>query len=568
MTAKILALGIAVLVLGCTGYLGSEAPDGATAGIPGGAGASGSGPQDPNPVTMSCAGVGQPSVAEVRLRRLSRQQYDHTLRDLGLLGAGESIAVAGFTGDSTVGGRKHGFSVGGGVDPVLARELLDAALRVAASPQAAALVGCQPTSAGEEDSCVRSFIASFGRRAFRRALSQADQDELLAVFSGVRSQADFQAGVQAVTAAILSAPEFLYLLEGGAGAAGQVVPLDGFALASRLSYFLWDSLPDDALLGAAETGQLAAPEGVRSAAERLFDDERSRRGVRRFLNEWTGIEHLPEAPKQGVDFYTPELVADLQASFMGALEQTFFGTEPTFSELMGSSTLWVNDRIATAYGLPAAGPTLAPTVAPSERVGFLTHPGFMALMAKPTRGDPIHRGLFVREQLLCDELPDPPVTDENGNPIVFNVGESGPGVTNRQRFAEHTASPLCAGCHQLIDPLGFGLEGYDAIGRFRTEDESGNSIDASGEVHGGGDASGPFQGGSELVARLAQSQRVADCLALQWFRYALAREEADEDACAIESIEHAFQQSSGNLEQLLLALTSSDAFRYRKVGVP
>jgi hypothetical protein len=566
MTLKILALGIGALALGCTGYLDSGAPGAGSPGLPGAVGASGSGP-NPDPTTSDCTAAQQPSVPEVRLRRLSRQQYDHTLRDLGLLGEGASIAVAGFTGDSTVGGRRHGFSIGGGVDPVLARDLLDAALSVAASPQAAALVGCQPTSALEEETCVRSFIASLGRRAFRRALSQADQDQLFSVFSGVRGQADFQAGVQAVTAAILSAPEFLYLLEDSEGTAGQIVPLGGFALASRLSYFLWDSLPDDALLGAAETGQLGTPEGLRSAAERLLGDERARRGVRRFLNEWTGIDHLPEAPKQGVDWYTPELVADLQASFMGGLENAFFGPEPTFRELMGSSKLWVNDRIALAYGLPAAGSALAATSAPSERVGFLTHPGFMALMAKPTRGDPIHRGLFVREQLLCDELPDPPVTDQNGNPIVFNVGASGPGVTNRQRFAEHTAAAECAGCHQLIDPLGFGLESYDAVGRFRSSDENGNAIDASGAVQGGGDAAGPFQGGSELVARLAQSQTVADCLALQWFRYALAREEADEDACALQSVEQKFQQASGNLKELLIALTTSDAFRYRKVGV-
>ncbi len=558
---------IAALALGCTGYLrgegGESGPPGPlSSGAPLG---SGSGNGSGSMTTAECSGAAT-NVAEIGLRRLNRAQYDATLRELGLLGPGESVAK-GFTGDSTVGGRKHGFTSGGAVDPVLSRDLLDAAISVAGSPAATKLAGCQPQSATEQDSCARDVIGSFGRRAFRRSLTPAERDELFQVFDAVRQQSDFQGGMQAMLAAILSAPEFLYLVEAEQGAAGSVVALDGPALASRLSYFLWDSAPDEALLTAAEAGQLSTVDGMRSAAARLFDDPRARPSVERFLREWTGIDRLAEAQKVGADgWYTPELVSDLQASLLGSLEGAFFGAEPTLRELMASKTLLVNDRIATAYGLSGSGASLSPVTAPAERLGFLTHPAFMALQAKPTRSDPIHRGLFVREQLLCDELPDPPVTDENGNPIVFNVGDTGPGVTNRQRFKEHTAAALCAGCHTLIDPLGFGFENYDQVGRFRTSDENGNAIDASGDVQGDNDATGSFNGASELVARLAQSKTVARCLTVQWFRYGLGRDEADADSCALSAVQARFDQSDGNLKEMLLSLASSDSFRYRKVG--
>jgi hypothetical protein len=548
-----------------------------------GAGRSGAGPASadgapdaPGDLPEACVDAAAAQVAEVKMRRLSRAEYDNTLRDLGLASAGAHLAVETFAADSTIGGARRGFAIGGPVDDALAADLIAAATSIAAAAteNLPGLVGCAPADAAEEQSCARSFVIAFGRRAYRRPLSDAEVDELLQLFGATRAAYDYRTGVEAVLAAMLSAPEFIYLVDAGpAGAApGDVVPVDGHALASRLSYFLWDSTPDERLLDAAESGALATDADIEREVWRMLDDPRARDAVRRFIYEWSFIGDLPEARKAGDAYawYDAQLAADLETSFVGMLERVFWGAEPTLPNWLGSQAMLVNARIAEAYGLPeVAGDELVETeLDPTERRGLLTHPAFLALAAKPSRGDPIHRGLFVREQLLCQSLPPPPLQDENGDPIDFNVAPPEPGVSNRERFAQHTKSALCSGCHTLIDPIGFGFENYDAAGRFRTVDENGNPIDASGEVNAGGDLDGAFEGAVALVERVVASETVAECMAVQWFRFALGRKETEQDVCSNAKTLRRFLDSDRNLEELLVALATSDAFRHRKVGAP
>lgn len=527
-------------------------------------------------VLGTCKTPGTLEVGETKMRRLNRVQYDNSLRDLGLISADTRLAVETFAADSVIAGARRGFSIGGPVDHALAEDLVNAATSVAATAtqNLSALVGCAPADAGEEDACARSFIASFGRRAFRRPLTGSEVDELFELFSTARGTYDFATGIEVVLASMLAAPEFIYLIENEpeGAAPGDVVAIDAFGLASRLSYFLWDSTPDEQLLTAAESGALSSEQGLELEIRRMLDDPRARGAVDRFIHEWSFIHELADARKDAAlfDWFTAELAADLEASFVGSLENAFWEGDPTLSNFLGSETMLVNDRIASAYDIATVtgSEMVSVRLDPAQRQGLLTHPAFLALAAKPARGDPIHRGIFVREQLLCYTLQPPPLEDENGNAIDFNVPPPAPGVSNRERFRQHTASALCSSCHTLIDPIGFGFENYDAAGRFRLVDENGNAIDASGEVKKGGDLTGTFDGALELVERAIQSEMVAECITLQWFRFALGRQETPLDACSNTDTAQRFIGSGKNLKELVVALAMSDAFRYRKVSAP
>jgi hypothetical protein len=548
---------------------------GGAAGTGGTPGTSGAGGMAGAPGTEQCTTPGTPQVPEIGIRRLSRFEYDNTLRDLGLAAADAQIAVKNFAGDSVVGGAKRGFLIGGPIDNLLARDFVDAATTLAATAATdlTKLLGCAPTNSTQENDCARVFIASFGERAFRRPLAPTEVDELFQVFESTRASFDFRTGIEAALASLLAAPEFIHLVESGPAGSkpGDVVAIDGYALASRLSYFLWDSTPDTQLLAAAKSGALATPKQVESEVRRMLDDPRSRGAVSHFFYEWSFIDELLGAPKDVMQFawYTPELAANLRASFMASLESAFFSAAPTLSALLAPDTMFVNAAIAGPYGLPpVTGAALVATkVDPKERRGLLTHPAFLALTGKPSRGDPIHRGLFVRGQLLCTDLPDPPDRDANGNPINFNVPPPAPGVSNRERFRQHTESGVCSGCHNLIDPIGFGFENYDAVGRYRTIDEHGAPVDASGDVRAGGDVTGTFNGAVELADRVMKSDTVANCMTLQWFRFALGRRETAADACSNQAVAKRFVESGKNLKEMIVALATSDAFRYRKVGV-
>jgi len=562
---------------GAPGTGGTPGTGGApgTGGTPGTSGTAGAGGMAGTPGTQQCATPSTPQVPEIGIRRVSRVEYDNTLRDLGLAAADAHIAVKNFAGDSVVGGAKRGFLIGGPIDNLLARDFVDAATNLAATAvqDPAKLLGCAPTNASQENDCARVFISAFGEKAFRRPLLTAEVDELFQIFDVTRASFDFRTGIEATLASILAAPEFIHLVENApvGSKPGDIVAVDGFALASRLSYFLWDSTPDAQLLAAAKSGALATAKQVETEARRMLDDPRARGAVSHFLHEWSFIDELQGAPKDASLFgwYTPELAANLKASFMASLESAFFSAAPTLSGLLAPDTMFVNAAMAGPYSLPqVTGSQLVETkVDPKQRRGLLTHPALLALTGKPSRSDPIHRGLFVRGQLLCTDLPDPPDRDANGNPINFNVPPPAPGVSNRERFRQHTESGVCSGCHNLIDPVGFGFENYDAVGRYRTIDEHGAPIDASGDVKNGGDATGAFNGAVELADRVMKSDTVATCMTLQWFRFALGRRETAADACSNEAVAKRFLESGKNLKEMIVALAVSDALRYRKVGV-
>jgi hypothetical protein len=198
------------------------------------------------------------------------------------------------------------------------------------------------------------------------------------------------------------------------------------------------------------------------------------------------------------------------------------------------------------------------TLPADQRSGLLSQPGLLTVLSKPNQSDPIHRGLFVRTRLLCQQLPPPP------DDIAVVPPDPAPGLSTRERFAEHTRNERCQGCHQLIDPLGFGFEHYDALGRWREMDE-GTPVDASGEVVATTDADGAFDGIPELSMQLASSEQVRQCVATQWFRFAMSRTETEWDHCAMRDLQADFRASGYDLRELLVAIVRSDSFRYQRV---
>ncbi len=408
------------------------------------------------------------------------------------------------------------------------------------------LLDCDRIGAGDDDTCAARFIADFAARAYRRPVATAELEQLLALHARVRAEHDFTASLQVVVQAVLSSSSFLYHLTPSTGAPR------GYELASRLSFFLWNSGPDAALLEAAGAGRLERAADVATQAQRMLDDPRAQRGLRALYREWLeldGLHTLTKDPHVHPE-YDAALARNLRASLERFLDDALAADDAVAALLLGGSD-YRNARLAGLYG-PAevTGERLQPVaVDPDQRAGLLTHPALMAMLGKPNQSDPVQRGRFVREVLLCQPLAQPP------SELILAAPDPDPTLSTRELFADHSAEPLCAGCHRAIDPIGFGFEHYDGLGRFRTHD-NGVAVDAHGELTGTLDADGPFEGAIELSAKLAQSSDVRACIARQLLRRALPGGEA-EKAC-VDQLAHVF--AAGDLRALRLAIVQSDAF--------
>lgn len=530
------ALGT-VLLAACTGTIGK-------AGGP-------TGPLGPTE-GPSCTSL---NVGPAPLHRLTRTQYNNTVRDL--LGD-DSRPATTFVPDEDA----LGFAVGMSVSPLLAEQYMGAAetLSAAASLDLPALLQCDPVAEGE-DTCATRFVASFGRRAFRRALDAGELGHYQGLYSSVKGSFGFQTAIEAVVQAMLQAPQFLYRVELGVLSDGPVVPLSQTDVASRLSYFIWESMPDEELLAAAEAGELGSPDDIEAQARRLLADDRARQGFVDFHDQWLALNRLDSASKD------PGLFPEWDDALRDAMreetnlfiERVLFDGDARLSTLLTSSTSYINGPLATLYGVDGVTGSehVLHSLDPTQRSGILTQVSVMSIWAKRNQTSPTHRGKFVRERLLCQLMPPPPPG------LMVVPPEPTPGETTRQRFARHASDPSCSSCHQLMDPIGFGFEAYDAIGRFRTEDE-GQAVDASGEIFNTTDVNVTFDGAVELGQRLNGSVQVRECVATQWFRYAFSRAETESDDCSQGMIYEAFEGSGYDIRELVVAIARSDAFRYRR----
>lgn len=513
----------------------------------------------------SAADCGAITPGDSPIRRMTREEYDATIRDL--LGD-DSHPASGFVAEEESLGFLNQAAVLT-VTQLLAEQYMSAAEDIALRAVAGlgALIPDCDAAVDGEDVCAAMWIEQFGKRAFRRPLEADELARYQALFTHGRDTTDYATGIRLVLQALLQSPHFLYRVEFGAPdpALEDVVALTPYEIASRLSYLLWSSMPDDELFLAAEAGELATPEGIAAQARRMLEDDKARTAVRSFHRQWLGLARVDEALKDGAAFaaYDDALLPLWKQETEAFLEHVVFDAEGDLPTMFSAPYSMMNAELATFYGAQGPSGEAFEKVAldPQQRAGFLTHAGILAANANFSQTSPVLRGKLVREQLLCQPLNPPP------DNVDITPPEIDPNATTRERLAQHSELEACSGCHQFMDPIGLGLEKYDAIGLYRETEGDDLPIDASGEIVSGGDASGAFDGGLELVAKLAESETVRQCVATQWFRFGQGRAEGPDDECTLLEIQEAFASSGYDIKELLVALTQTDAFIYRKAVV-
>jgi hypothetical protein len=447
----------------------------------------------------------------------------------------------------------------GVVTSVHVREQLKAA-RVsveAARPHLASLVGCD--LGADRSGCVASFVVGFGRRAFRRPLTDAERARYESLAT---STPDANEGVELAMRAMLASPAFLYRSEMGTLGSDGTYALSPWEIATALAYQLWGTMPDDALLDAAARGELVDLASREREARRLLADPRARARVADFAEMWLGIEEVAQKAKSSSVYpsWSIDLGEDMREESRLFVTHVIFDSSHGVGELWTSDTTFVNERLARHYGIAGVSGEafVRATLPEGQRAGLLGHGAILATTAHSDQSSPIRRGLFVRQRLLCQTFPLPPA-DAGGVPDVD------PGATTRERFAQHTASERCAGCHRYIDPIGFGFEAFDGVGAFRTT-EAGMPIDTSGglnDVEGLGTGSmAPFSTMPELGAILADAEQPAECFVRQYFRFARGYHERVADRCAIDALLTRYR-SHRDLRELLIDVVLSADFARR-----
>ncbi|TPV94187.1 MAG: DUF1592 domain-containing protein [Myxococcales bacterium FL481] len=424
-----------------------------------------------------------------------------------------------------------------------------------------------PCADQADEACARSTVQDYGQRAFRRPLRDAEEAALMDIYTASVGEHGFAIAMGSVFSAMLQMPEFLYFAEtGDAEADDGLVRLTDYELATRLSYLIWDTMPDDELIAAAADGSLSNDDELAAQARRLLEDPRAANTLVRFHGEWLNLGSMFASDKDSDAFpeFDDELIDGMHEEFARFVAAQAWGPDASFSEFMTTRTVSINSALADLYGVDSnsSGPDdwQATQLDPDQRSGVLTMPLLMSEHAGVAATSPIFRGKLVRTQFLCNELPSPPPD------AMSMLPEYPPGATQREKSDILLGVPACGGCHQLMDPIGVGFEHYNAIGGWQSIDIDDSSIDATGEVQSpppGMD--GAFDGIPDLAARLADNPTVHRCFARQVHRFARGlAEEHGEDVCVAEEV---LEQagSSFSAADLLFHLSTSPGFRFNRV---
>ena len=511
------------------------------------------------PAVADCT---EPSPGSAPLRRLSNAEYENSVSDLLEGVSGIDDLLTGLTREFPSESESLGFRNNAElltVQPLLAQKYMDAAEQIAAlAAQSDELVPCTPD---DEDplACADGFIAEVGARFYRRPLTAGEAMRYRSMFEAALAEYDFETGVEWVLFSMLQSPQFLYRVERGRESSGNVTQPTAHEMATRLAYLFWQSTPDRQLLEAAQSSGLDAPDEVEALAREMLQDERSGR-LFQYFAEWLDVDQLEAFDRD------PEVFPDLSAELPSWLEQEtkslvdelLARPDGSFDELFTAPYTYVNAGLAEHYGLPIPSEEGFVKVDAPERSGVLTQ-ALMLSHDKPYRTSIVRRGLKIRTDLLCQNVPAPP----DDVPLDLEAADSE--QSQRERLEQHRANPTCAGCHQLLDPIGIVFESFDAVGRFRSIDEAGAPIITQSELTGTRDADGPVANVRELGARLAQSAEARDCYITQSFRFFFGREVEAADSCSMAALKQAFSESNHSLSELLIALTQTDAFLYRPV---
>ncbi len=424
------------------------------------------------------------------------------------------------------------------------------------------LVGCQP-KADLSDACVTTFIQSFGRRAFRRALTDDEVTQWVGVAqngatlaNGANLAGSAALGLAAATSGLLQSPNFLYRVETNKlDAASGRLKYDGVSMASRLSYLLTGGPPSDDLLNSAVAGQLDAVDGVQAAAAQLSANTNADARLAAFFSEFGEVQQVLVVQKDPTLF--PNFNSALQASmFQGTqlfIQNVVLGANADVRSFFNSPQTYADATLAPIYGLQApssSGFSQVQLTPQTGRAGILGQASVIAAQSQPDRTSPTRRGYFIMANFLCTTPPPPP-------PGVITVLPTDPTTTTRQKMVAHRASPSCAGCHALMDPLGFGLEHLDPIGQYRAT-ENGLTIDATGTVDGVA-----FDGAASLGMTLSQDANVLSCMVRSFYRDANGDldDPANTDSAQIANMLQSLSANGYVWRNLIASFVASDAFR-------
>ena len=434
------------------------------------------------------------------------------------------------------------------------------------TPSRRAIFACLPAgnaTADEEEACAGRILGKLARRAYRRPVDDTDIGALLDFFRAGRRDGGFDDGIQFALERMLVDPEFLFRIEHDPvdAAPGAPYRLDDLDLASRLSFFLWSSIPDDELLAAAADGRLDDPAELERQTRRLLGDDRSRALVDNFASQWLRLRNLESQERESADY--PEFDENLREAFRRETElfvESNIREDRSLLELLSANYTFVNERLARHYGIAGVyGDRFRRVTLDAEhpRGGLLGHGGLLMVTSYPNRTSPVVRGKWLLETILGAPPPEPPPNV----PGLPDRGEGGEPASVRERLERHRANPACAGCHAPMDPLGFALENFDAIGTWRAHSEAGLPIDASATMPSGAAFEGPA--GLRRVL-LSRGEDFAATVTEKLLAYALGRGLEYTDRPAVRRILRAAAADDYRWSSIVLGIVKSTPFQWRR----
>jgi len=532
-----------VLALGASASVASCKSDGTTEAPP------------PPPAGPAGPKLGFPGGAQ----RLTKPQYQSAIADI--FGPDivvppalePDIAVEGF---ESVGATGAAVSARGIEQYEAAAQAI--AKQITGEPRLFARVSTCTPRTPDDITCARALVVSLGEKVFRRPLTEAEIAKLVStITSAAGTLGSFEKGAFYGISALLQSPHFLYR-----PAVGEPDPEEpgklrftGYEFASRLSFFLWNTIPDEALLEAAKSGKLGTHEGVDEQVKRMLASPKARKGLRNFVREWLRLGDLDLLQKDTKLFttYTSDLGEMAREETLKVFEDIVFDRDADMRDVMTTRRTFVTPKLASMYQVPAPnangfGPVELPER--SGRRGLLGQIAFLALYAHPTSTSATLRGKFVREKLMCTPIPPPPVNLNTALPEPTETAK-----TLRERVKIHFAEPSCAACHSAMDPIGLGLEQFDGIGKFRTK-ENGVTIDPTGDLDGA-----PFADAASLAQAIHDSPAFPACVTRKMFLYATGTPPTSDLVVTSDALNERFVASGYRMKALMATVATSKAFR-------
>jgi hypothetical protein len=504
--------------------------------------------------------AGDGAFTEPRIRILLARQYINAVSDL----LGPTAALAAMPrADVTL----NGFDAIGAAQIALTDTDIDAYENSAGAVAAAAVadpanlapyLSCTPVEPVDVE-CLSNFVAEFGFRAWRRPLDETEVTRWANVGLGAAADfGSFDKGLEFVIAGMLQSPNFIYQVEVGVPTDDGTLQrkLTAYELATRMSFFLLDTTPSQALLEAAAAGELDEAAGVRTWAQQLLLDPRSRPAFDKYFEEVLYLRKLTEIAKDPGTYpgWSPYLAESMKVETIALIDDVVWIEDQDFRNILDAEYTFVNQALADHYGITFPGPSgfQRVPVAPGEkRGGIFGHASLLSVLAHVSSTSPTVRGKFIQERILCFSIPPPPPG------VVTNLPPSSEEAqTMRERLALHQQDPVCASCHSIMDPAGLGLENYDGVGKYRTLD-NGAPINAASDLDGE-----PFEGALQLGLLLRERDRFSHCTVLNLYRHATGHVEAPGESEHLIEVDEAFVASEYRLKAALVELIASRAFRY------